>query len=171
MDAPDCVPVYAGDLLYRAGRHLPSHQSLHPDGRPAGYSRFRIGERDFLAERLATVRATVAVVMHLKGLGRAILSRRGHGYSPCPCSGGIRPCLSALCWRMAESGACPACQTGRSRTGSADTNGGSGYLVRRAGLSGFSFVLGNQNGTRRHALFATIAVAYFPHPPTFREEP
>ena len=63
------------------------------------------------------------------------------------------------------------CLTAKSRTGSADTEGGSGYLVSRACLYGFPFVSGNQNGTRRHALFATIAVPYVPHPPTFREEP
>ena len=34
------------------------------------------------------------VVTHLEGLGRAIPSRRGHGYSPCPCSGASgRACL------------------------------------------------------------------------------
>ena len=72
---------------------------------------------------------------------------------------------------MAESGAFSVGLTAKSRTGSADTNGGSGYLVKRACLYGFTFVSGNQNGTRQHALFATIAVPYVPHPPTFREEP
>ena len=72
---------------------------------------------------------------------------------------------------MAESGAFSVGLTAKSRTGSADTNGGSGYLVGRACLYGFLFVLGNQNGTRQRALFATIAVSYVPHPPTFREEP
>ena len=72
---------------------------------------------------------------------------------------------------MAESGAFSVGLTAKSRTGSADTKGGSGYLVKRACLSGFPFVSGNQNGTRRHALLATIAVPYVPHPPTFREEP
>ena len=72
---------------------------------------------------------------------------------------------------MAGLGGCPAHQTGKGRTGSADTKAGSGYLVSRAWLSGFSFVIGNQNGTRQHALFATIALPTFPHPTTFREEP
>ena len=84
---------------------------------------------------------------------------------------GIRPCLSALCRRMAESGAFSVGLTAKSRTGSADTNGGSGYLVSLACLYGFPFLSGNQNGTRQRALFATIAVPYVPHPPAFREEP
>ena len=133
--------------------------------------KYSVGERDFLAERPATVRATVAVIMYLEDLGRAILSLRGHRHASGYRTGDIRPCLSALCWRMAGPGAFSVCLTAKSRTGSADTKGGSGYLARRACLYGFPFVVGNQNGTRRHALFATIAVPYFSHPPTFREEP
>ena len=66
------MPVISCTVLTGIRQRI-SH--LHPGHGPADDPRFGIGGRHILAERLAAALATVAVVMHLEGLGRAILQR------------------------------------------------------------------------------------------------